>query len=26
VETVNEEEVKQKILHYFKELFEAEFL
>ena len=26
VETVNEEEVKQKILHYFKELFEADFL
>jgi len=26
VETVNEEEVKQKILHYFKELFEAEFV
>jgi len=26
VEKVDEEEVKQKILHYFKELFEAEFL
>ncbi|MEG0915794.1 MAG: lipoyl(octanoyl) transferase LipB [Myroides sp.] len=26
VEKVDEEEVKQKILHYFKELFEAEFV
>ena len=26
VEKVDEEEVKQKILYYFKEMFEAEFL
>lgn len=25
-ETINEEEVKQKILHYFKEMFEAELI